>query len=64
MLAATGRVVRFRYASEVAHEGEHAAVVLVEGPDHPVALGSARTREGGGVATALAAVRALDGLPD
>lgn len=62
VIEAADRPVGFRYASEVAHEGEHAAVVLLEGGDHAVALGSALTREGGGVATALAAIRALDGL--
>jgi hypothetical protein len=59
---AAGRHVTFRYASEVAHEGEHAAVVLLEGKDHAVSLGSALTAEPGGVATAQAAIRALDGL--
>ncbi len=62
VLVAAGRPVTFRYASEVAHEGEHAAVVLVEGGDHAVALGSALSPESGGVATAQAALRALDGL--
>jgi len=64
VLAAAGRHVIFRYASGVAHEGEHAAVVLLEGRDHAVALGSALSPESGGVATAQAAFRALDGLPD
>ena len=62
VLVAAGRHVDFRYASEVAHEGEHAAVVLLEGQDHAVALGSALSPEPGGVATAQAAIRALDGL--
>jgi hypothetical protein len=62
VLVAAGRHVTFRYASEVAHEGEHAAVVLLEGDDHAVALGSALSPEAGGVATAQAAIRALDGL--
>ncbi len=62
VLEAAGHQVTFRYASEVAHEGEHAAVVLLEGGDHAVALGSALTPESGGVATAQAALRALDGL--
>jgi len=60
---AAGRHVTFRYASEVAHEGEHAAVALLEGEGQAISLGSALTPEGGGVATAQAAVRALDGLP-
>jgi hypothetical protein len=59
---AAGRHVTFRYASEVAHHGEHAAVVVLEGPDHAVSLGSALCAEAGGVATAQAAIRALDGL--
>ena len=62
VLVAAGRHVTFRYASEVAHEAEHAAVVLLEGGDHAVALGSALSPESGGVATARAALRALDGL--
>jgi len=62
VLVAAGHHVTFRYASEVAHEGEHAAVVLLEGGDHAVALGSALSPESGGVATAQAALRALDGL--
>ena len=62
VLVAAGHSVTFRYASEVAHEGEHAAVVLLEGGDHAVALGSALSAESGGVATAQAALRALDGL--
>ncbi|HYF47569.1 MAG TPA: hypothetical protein VD926_15245 [Acidimicrobiales bacterium] len=62
VLVAAGRHVTFRYASEVAHAGEHAAVVLLEGQDHAVALGSSLSAEPGGVATAQAAIRALDGL--
>ena len=62
VLVAADHPVTFRYASEVAHEGEHAAVVLLEGGDHAVALGSALSPESGGVATAQAALRALDGL--
>ncbi len=62
VLVAAGRHLMFRYASEVAHEGEHAAVVLLEGGDHAVSLGSALSPESGGVATAQAAIRALDGL--
>jgi hypothetical protein len=62
VLVAAGRHVTFRYASEVAHDGEHAAVVLLEGEDHAVALGSALSPASGGVATAQAAIRALDGL--
>ena len=62
VLVAAGHHVIFRYASEVAHEGEHAAVVLLEAGDHAVALGSALSPESGGVATAQAALRALDGL--
>ena len=62
VLVAAGHHATFRYASEVAHEGEHAAVVLLEGGDHAVALGSALSPEPGGVATARAALRALDGL--
>jgi len=62
VLVAAGHHVTFRYASEVAHEGEHAAVVLLEGGDRAVALGSALSPESGGVATAQAALRALDGL--
>jgi hypothetical protein len=62
VLVAAGRHVTFRYASEVAHEGEHAAVVLLENRDHAVSLGSALSPEPGGVATAQAAIRALDGL--
>lgn len=62
VLVAAGRHVTFRYASEVAHDGEHAAVVLLEGRDHAVALGSSLSPEEGGVATAQAAIRALDGL--
>jgi hypothetical protein len=62
VLVAAGRHVLFRYASEVAHDGEHAAVVLLEGRDHAVSLGSALSPEPGGVATAQAAIRALDGL--
>jgi hypothetical protein len=62
VLVAAGRQVTFRYASEVAHEGEHAAVVLLESADHAVSLGSALSAEAGGVATAQAAIRALDGL--
>jgi hypothetical protein len=53
----------FRYASEVAHGGEHAAVVLLESEEGAVALGSAVTRHGGGQATAHAAARARAGLP-
>lgn len=63
VVVAAGRHVTFRYASEVAHEGEHAAVVLLEGGDNAVALGSALSAQDGGVATAQAAIRALDGLP-
>jgi len=62
VLVAAGHHVIFRYASEVAHEGERAAVVLLEAGDHAVALGSALSPESGGVATAQAALRALDGL--
>ena len=62
VLVATGSHVLFRYASEVDHEGEHAAVVLLEGGDHAVSLGSALNPGSGGVATAQAAIRALDGL--
>jgi hypothetical protein len=62
VLVAAGRHLMFRYASEVAHEGEHAAVVLLEDGDHAVSLGSALSPESGGVATAQAAIRALDGL--
>jgi hypothetical protein len=62
VLVAAGRHVTFRYASEVAHEGEHAAVVLLESTDHAVSLGSALSPDAGGVATAQAAIRALDGL--
>ncbi len=62
VLVAAGHDVTFRYASEVAHDGEHAAVVLLEGGDQAVALGSALSPESGGVATAQAALRALDGL--
>jgi hypothetical protein len=62
VLVAAGRSVTFRYASEVAHEGQHAAVVLLEGRDHAVSLGSSLSPEPGGVATAQAAIRALDGL--
>lgn len=62
VLVAAGRHVTFRYASEVAHEREHAAVVLLEGVDHSVSLGSALSPHPGGVATAQAAIRALDGL--
>jgi hypothetical protein len=63
VIAATGRNVAFRYASEAAHEGEHAAVVLLEGDDRAVSLGSAVGPEADGAATARAALRALDGLP-
>ncbi len=63
VLVATGRHVEFRYASEAVHEGEHAAVVLLEGANHAVSLGSALVPEAGGVATARAAISALDGLP-
>ena len=52
----------FRYASEVAHGGEHAAVVLLESPAGAVALGSAVGRDAGSRATAHAAVRAVAGL--
>ncbi|MEL7207421.1 MAG: hypothetical protein AAGK32_04175 [Actinomycetota bacterium] len=52
----------FRYASEVAHGGEHAGVVLLEGPDGSVGLGSAVTRSTGAVATANAARRAVEAL--
>jgi hypothetical protein len=62
VLVAADRAVTFRYASEVAHEGQHAAVVLLEGRDNAVSLGSSLTPEAGGVATAQAAIRALDGL--
>jgi hypothetical protein len=62
VVVAAGHDVTFRYASEVAHEGEHAAVVLLEAGDHAVALGSALSPESGGLATAQAALRALDGL--
>ncbi|MET0149555.1 MAG: hypothetical protein ABW310_10415, partial [Acidimicrobiales bacterium] len=62
VLVATGSHVLFRYASEVDHEGEHAAVVLLEGGDQAVSLGSARNPGSSGVATAQAAIRALDGL--
>ncbi len=62
VLVATGSHVTFRYASEVAHEGEYAAVVLLEGRDDAVSLGSALGPGPGGVATAQAAIRALDGL--
>jgi hypothetical protein len=37
-------------------------VVLLEGQDHSVSLGSSLSPEAGGVATAQAAIRALDGL--
>jgi hypothetical protein len=52
----------FRYASEVSHEGEHAAVVLMESSAGAVALGSAVTHDGGSRATAHAALRAIAGL--
>jgi hypothetical protein len=52
----------FRYASEVSHGGEHAAVVLLESPSGAVALGSAVTGDAGSRATAHAAVRAAAGL--
>jgi hypothetical protein len=54
----------FRYASEVSHGDEHAAVVLLESPTGAVALGSAVTREPGSRATAHAAARAAAGLTD
>jgi hypothetical protein len=63
VIVATGRPVTFRYASEAAHDGEHAAVVLLEGRDNAVSLGSAVAAEPDGSATARAALRALDGLP-
>lgn len=62
VLVATGSHVTFRYASEVAHEDEYAAVVLLEGRDSAVSLGSALCPGPGGVATAQATIRALDGL--
>jgi len=52
----------FRYASEVSHGGEHAAVVLLESPTGAVALGSAVVRDAGNRATAHAARRAVAGL--
>jgi hypothetical protein len=52
----------FRYASEVSHGDEHAAVVLLESTEGAVALGSAVTQDGGGRATAHAAARAAAGL--
>lgn len=54
----------FRYASEVSHGGEHAAVVLLESPSGAVALGSAVTAEPGGRATGHAALRAATALAE
>jgi hypothetical protein len=52
----------FRYASEVSHGEEHAAVVLLESQDGAFALGSAVTDEAGSRATAYAARRAITAL--
>ena len=62
VIVASGQSVTFRYASEAAHAGEHAAVVLLEGAAAAVSLGSARSLRGPGFATAEAALRALEGL--
>jgi hypothetical protein len=62
VLDAHGVDAVFRYASEVSHGEEHAAVVLIESPDGAVALGSALTGEAGSRATAYAARRAITAL--
>lgn len=62
VIDATGVDAVFRYASEVSHGGEHAAVVLLEATGGGVALGSAMLREAGSSATAHAAIRAAASL--